>query len=181
MYRSNQPVLQSAYINNDKDAQKRTMSLIVCSFAFMDIIGMLLATGIGLPILRLIRPETVVASYVLLALGAYQFILNFRNCYTSYFSCTNRIPYVKSFLISSILCVGLAFLTMGVFKMGIWGIIFAQIVSQCVYNAWAWSLKAHKEMELSAKETIWLGYIELKKIFTSFLNSRRRRENAQKL
>ena len=51
MYRSNQPVLQSAYINNNKKAQKRTMSLIVFSFASLDVIGIFLATFIGLPIL----------------------------------------------------------------------------------------------------------------------------------
>ncbi len=169
MYRSNQPVLQSAYINNDKPAQKRTMSLIVFSFASMDIIGILLATIIGLPILRLIRPETVVAPYVLLALGAYQFILNFRNCYTSYFSCTNRIPYVKAFLISSLTCIVLALISMGVLNMGMWGIIAAQLISQLLYNAWAWTIKAHREMNLTAKETILLGYEELMKVVKSFL------------
>ena len=170
MYRSNQPVLQSAYINNDKDAQRRTMSLIVFSFSSLDIIGMFLATTIGLPLLRLIRPESVIAPVVLLALGLYHFILNFRNCYTSYFSCTNRIPYVKAFLISSFTCIALAFLAMGVLNMGMWGIIAAQLISQLMYNAWAWTIKAHRELQLSASETVRLGYEEMMKVVNSFIH-----------
>jgi O-antigen/teichoic acid export membrane protein len=175
MYSSNQPVLQSAYINNDKEAQKRTMSLIVFSFAALDIIGMLFVTTVGLPLLKLIRPETVVAPAVLLALGLYHFILNLRNCYTSYFSCTNRIPYVKAFLTSSITCIVLALIAMGALKMGMWGIIAAQLISQLMYNAWAWAVKAHKEMQLSASMTVRLGYEEMMKVVMSLLHIGRKK------
>ena len=174
MYRSNQPVLQSAYINNDKPAQRRTMSLIVFSFASMDILGLLLVAFIGLPLLRLIRPETIVSTAVMLYLGLYQFIINFRNCYTSFFSCTNRIPYVKAFLISSFACVLLALLAMGPFKMGMWGIIAAQLISQCAYNAWAWTLKAHKELQLTAKELVITGFNEMMSILNGFLHKEKR-------
>ena len=173
MYRSNQPVLQSAYISNDKKAQKRTMSLIVFSFTSLDMLGMLTVTIIGLPILRLIRPESVIAPTVLLALGFYHFILNFRNCYTSYFSCTNRIPYVKAFIISSVTCIILAYLSMGELEMGIWGIIASQLISQLMYNAWVWTFKAHKELNLSAYETVYMGYEEMMKVVRSFLHKGR--------
>ena len=151
------------------------MSLIVFSFASMDILGLLLVSFIGLPLLRLIRPETVVTTAVMLSLGLYQFIINFRNCYTSYFSCTNRIPYVKAFLISSLACVGLALLAMGPLKMGMWGIIAAQLISQCAYNAWAWTLKAHKELELTAKELVITGFNEMMSIFKGFLHKKEKR------
>lgn len=167
MYRSNQPILQSAYINNDKEGQRRTMSLIIVSFSILDISGLLFATLIGLPLLRLIRPETVVAPLTLLGLGIYQFVLYFRNCYASYFSCTNRLPYVKAFLISSITGVALSMLTLGVLNMGIWGIIVAQLISQGAYNAWYWTLKAHQEMELSFHDTVYLGFDEIKKVVRS--------------
>lgn len=170
MYSANQPVLQSAYITNDKQKQKKTMSLIVFSYVVLHVLGMLAVIFVGLPILRLIRPETVVAPLVMLGIGFYQFILKFRNCYTSYFSCTNRIPYVGAFLISAIGCVILALITMGVLHWGMWGLIGAQIVCQLAYNAWAWTIKAHKEMELSLKETITLGYSELMDLLKSFLH-----------
>ena len=112
-----------------------------------------------------------------MALGAYHFVLNFRNCYTSYFSCTNRIPYVKAFLISSFTCILLAYISMGILNMGMWGIIAAQLISQLMYNAWAWMIKAHKEMKLTAGETVKMGYEELMKVVKSFLH-RGRKKNA---
>lgn len=169
MYTSNQPVLQSAYVTKDNERMKNTMSLIVFSFVVLDLLGLLAIITVGLPLLRLIRPETVVAPSIMMGIGMYQLILKFRNCYTSYFSCTNRIIYVKAFLISSVACVAFALLSMGVFQMGIWGLIAAQLISQLMYNAWAWTVKAHKEMSLSAKETFCLGYRESFALLRIFL------------
>lgn len=172
MYTTNQPVLQSACINNDTEKQKRTMSLIIVSFTFLNIAGVLFIVTVGLPLLRLIRPEAVVSVSVMLGIGIYQFVLKFRNCYTSYFSCTNRIPYVKAFLLSSVVCVIFAIISMGYFKWGAWGLIGSQLISQGVYNAWAWTRKAHQEMKLSFRETRALGYDELRKIVIDFFSGR---------
>ena len=168
MYTANQPVLQSAYINKDKKRVKSTMALIVISFVMLNVLGLAAAIFIGLPLLRLIKPETVVGSGVMLGVGIYQFILKFRNCYTSYYSCTNRIPYVKAFLVSSALCVLMSIVTLGYFHLGIWGLIGAQLVSQCVYNAWIWPARVHRELELSIMETVVLGWQEIKKIGIGF-------------
>lgn len=160
MYSANQPVLQSAYISADKDKTKRTMSLIVFSYCSLFLVGLLAVVAMGLPILRLIKPATTPSVAVMLGVAAYQFMLKFRNCYTSYFSCTNRIPYAKAFLISSALGVALAagLLALG---WGVWGLIFAQIISQGCYNFWVWSLRAHREMELSFLQTLRYGWEEM--------------------
>lgn len=175
MYTSNQPVLQSAFVTKDKEKMRTTMSMITFSYVVLDILGLIAIIVIGLPLLRLIRPETVVAPSVMLGIGMYQFTLKFRNCYTSYFSCTNRIIYVKAFLISAAACVLFALVSMGVLKLGVWGLIAAQLVSQLMYNAWAWPVKAHREMDLSAKETIAIGYRESMKLLKSFISGKRKK------
>lgn len=163
MYNANHPVLQSAYITNDKEKTRRTMSLIVFSYCGLTIVGLCALLTVGLPLIRLIKPETTPSIAIMTGVAAYQFILKFRNCYTSYFSCTNRIPYVKAFVISSILGVVLAtaLLALG---LGIWGLIWAQIISQGCFNSWYWMLKAHKEMNLNLAQTVQYGWEELKKI-----------------
>ena len=163
LYSANQPVLQSAYVSNDRSLTRRTMSLIVVSYVLLYIVGLLAIVTLGLPILRLIKPSTTPSVSVMLGVGVYQFLLKFRNCYTSYFSCTNRIPYAKAFLISSGLGVVLAvgFLALG---WGIWGLIWAQIVSQGCYNVWIWPVRAHREMDLSVSQTVQFGWAELRKI-----------------
>lgn len=171
MYSANQPVLQSAYINNDQVKVQRTMSLIVFSYFLLNIVGLLAVIAIGLPILRLIKPDVVVSVSMMLGIGFYQFMLKFRNCYTSYFSCTNRIPYVNAFAVSAFLCVILSFISMGVFHWGVWGLIISQVLSQGIFNIWYWPMKAHHEMQLSVKQTIVFGFQECTQIIKSiFVN-----------
>lgn len=172
MYTANQPVLQSAHINNDEEKKKRTMSLIVVSYVVLNIVGLFFIIAIGLPILRLIKPNVVVGAGMMIGIGLYQFVLKFRNCYTSYFSCTNRIPYVKAFVLSALICVFLALISMGIFKLGVWGLILSQLVSQCIYNAWAWAVKAHRELKLSFNCTVKYGFEEMKIIFVSVVKNK---------
>lgn len=171
MYTANQPVLQSAYILNDRQTMKRTMSLIVVSYMGLYVLGMAAVAMVGLPILRLLKPDTTPTVTVMLGVGFYQFMLKFRNCYTSYFSCTNRIPYVWAFLISAVVGVTMAAFTLWR-GFGIWGLIGAQIISQIVYNFWYWAVKAHREMELSVCDTVKYGWDEIKKIVCGFFKRR---------
>lgn len=172
LYSANQPVLQAAYISNNKGQTKRTMSLIVISYVLVFFICMSAAVIIGIPIIKIIKPDINLTAKLLLGTGLYQFILKLRNCYTSYFSCTNRILYAKSFIISSLLCVILAFFNTKVFGWGVGGLIIAQLISQCIYNAWYWLYKAHQEMELSFIEMIILGLDEIKKILNNFFQDK---------
>lgn len=167
LYIANQPVLQSAYITRDKSLMKRIMSLIIVSFTGIYIIGFVSVVVIGLPVLSLIKSETTPSVSVMLGVGVYQFFLMFRNCYTSYFSCTNRIIYARAFIVSSVICIILAW---GMLKLGwgIWGLILAQIISQSVYNIWHWPIAVHEELQLGIRETVCCGWIELKKIFYIF-------------
>ncbi len=160
LYNAYQPELQSAYISANKEKLRKTMAMIIMSFSYMFLIGMVAVCTIGLPVLRLIKPGAVVSIPVLIGLGFYQYILKFRNCYTSYFSCTNRIVYMNGFITSAILCVFLSFIAIGYLNLGIWGLIFAQIVSQAVYNLWKWPYTASKEMSLNFVSTIQEGTIE---------------------
>lgn len=148
LYSTYQPALQAAYVKNDTEKIRNTMSLIVVMYILIFVAGLIGAITIGLPILHIIKPEMTLSVPILLGLSLYQFILKFRNCYTSYFSCTNRICYVSSFIFASILCVILSLLFIKYANMGIWGMIIAQIISQAVYNMWAWPLKVHKEIQL---------------------------------
>ena len=153
------------------------MSLIVISFILVYVVGLIAIIFLGLPILRLIKPDTIPRALTMLGVGVYQFVLQFRNIYTSYFSCTNRILYVKSFILSSVLCV-LLVLGMLYVGCGVWGLIFAQIISQLVYNVWHWPVLAHHEMELSVKELLSLGCKEIRRIIMELIKGFARNQRA---
>ena len=164
LYTTYQPQIQNAYFNRNLQRLQNTMSIIVVTFILLFIIVMLLTFSIGIPILKLIKPEAIISGKLLLGLCLYQFILKFRNCYTSYFSCTNRIPYLKAFVLTSALSIALSITLLEYFNTGLWGLIIAQIVSQLIYNSWYWMYKAHNELKLTFIELVLLGIKNLKKV-----------------
>lgn len=157
MYSTYQPALQVAYVNNDKIRMRTTMATIVVMYVLIFLEGLILVILAGIPLLSLIKPEMTISITLLLAVSMNQFILKFRNCFTSYFSCTNRIIYTKAFVFSALLCLFLSFFFMGVLHYGVWGLVAAQVVSQTIYNLWYWPYKANKELNLSFCSTVNIG------------------------
>lgn len=162
MYNTYQPVMQSAYIIGDKKEIRKCMSIVSVTYIGLYMFGTIIMITVGIPILGIIKPESVISIPVFLGVALYQFLLKFRNCYTSYFACTNRVIYVKAFVISAVGCVLLEFVCMGWLKQGVWGLITAQIISQVVYNVWYWPLKAHKEMGLDIREMMVIGCTQIR-------------------
>ena len=174
LYTAYQPTLQEAYVTQNKNKMQKSMSVIITSYLFLFILGTIGVLVVGVPFLRIIKPNYSISVSVLLGLCVFQFMMKFRNCYTSYFSCTNRINYLNAFVISSILTVILSFLFTGAMKLGLWGLIIAQIVSQAVYNFWHWPCLAHRELEMSFFQLLRMGTHELKGTLKNYI---RRKEN----
>lgn len=160
-YMASQPQLQSAYITHDVEKTRETMSVIVVSLVVLFILGVITVVTIFLPLLRMVKPDAIVSVPILLGLCVYHLILQFRNCYTSYFSCSNRILYMKSFIMSALLCIILSIVFTGCLHCGVWGLIGAQILSQLIYNVWHWPILAHREMQLSAIDMFKVGNNQL--------------------
>lgn len=161
LYLAYQPQLQAAYINSDTIKIQRTMSFVVISFILLFVSCSIFVSLFIVPLLRQLKPEAIVSIPVLLGLCACQFTIKFKDLYCSYFSCTNRIPYLKAFLLSSILCIILSVTFLGYFHFGIWGLITAQLVSQLIYNAWYWPRKAHREIGVGLYSMIKKGCVVL--------------------
>lgn len=161
LYTTYQPMLQSAYVNRDNRRQKKCMSIIVVSYVLIFGIGIIGVIAVGIPILKILKPTYVINISVLLCIAAYQFILKLRNCYTSFISTTNRITYWKSFLCSALVCVTMSCVLSGKFKMGVWGLVYAQLFSQLIYNVWYWPYVVHKELKMSFYETLQIGTREI--------------------
>ena len=162
LYTTYQPSLSNAFVNKDIDKLRQSMSIIVVSFIVLFVIGLLGTIVVGLPLLTLIKPTAVISIPVLLGISANSFTVKFRNCYSSYFSASNRLLYVPAFVYASLGCVVLSFIFIGPFGWGVWGLIAAQLISQWCYNAWYWPYKAHKEMGITLVEMFPICYTNLK-------------------
>lgn len=61
LYNTYQPELQVAYVVNDKNRMRKTMSMIVVSFVYLFILGTAAFCVMGVPLLRIIKPSVVVS------------------------------------------------------------------------------------------------------------------------
>ena len=146
LYTAKQPEIQNAYITSDMARIRSIMKYVVGTFAALFILGVIGFIIVGMPLLKLVKPSAVVSVSVFLGISLYNMMLGFRDCYASYFSCTNRILYLKAYIISAISGVILSLITMGIFNLGVWGLICSQIISQLCFNVWYWPMKAIREM-----------------------------------
>lgn len=177
LYVSYQPTLQEAYINRDGDKMRRTMAIIVSSYIYLFIIGVVGTVLVGIPFLKFIKPGVKISIPIILGMSLFQFMIKLRNCYTSYFSCTNRIIYMKAFLLSSILTIIFAIILLDRFGLGMWGMIIAQILSQALYNSWHWQALAHKELEFSFPAMMSMGNADIKNMVGHMLDKIKERGN----
>ena len=143
-----QPMMQSSWIKKNMNTIRIIMSRILVVYILSYMIGVLGVLFLGIPILHFIKPELIIPIPLLLGLFLSMFILKFRDCFTTYMSCSNRLIYMKAFLISSVLCVIFSLILMHFFHMKAWGLVFGQILSQLVFNAWYWPYKANNELHL---------------------------------
>ena len=146
LYTAKQPEIQNAYIMSDRAKIQSIMKYVVITFLALFVTGVAGFILVGRPLLKLVKPDAVVSVPVFLGIALYNIMLGFRDCYASYFSCTNRILYLKAYIISAISGVTLSFIAMGIFDLGVWGLIMSQIISQLSYNVWYWPLRAIREM-----------------------------------
>lgn len=148
LYNTYQPAFQNAYITKDYSRLRELFSLSVTLFILIYWLGMIGLWIVGVPLLNMIKQDFAISNVVLWGAGLMQFVIYHRNYYTSCFSCTNRILYVKSFICSSVVGLGLSVLLMRYFNCGIEGLIGGTLISQLMYNGWYWVYKAHREMRL---------------------------------
>ena len=160
-YTSYQPTLQSSRANNDFEGQKRTVSIMISSFVYLFIMGTVFMIVAIVPLVKIIKPSYVIGTGLLLLVSFLYFVTRIRDCFCAYFAATNRLIYTKMFIISSVLCVVLAWVFSSVFKWGLVGLILAQIGSQVVYNFWYWPYKANQELHLTLKRIFVNAPVEL--------------------
>lgn len=163
------PVLQSAFVNENKEKAKQTQCMCVSGYVITFTVGIIFMAVIGIPILKQIKPDFEINIWLYIGLAIYQFLISFRNCYAAYLSCTNRLWYWKSYIISSIICLGCEIMLFRFTRLNMWSIVIASIFSEIIYNSWHWMNLVNKELKLSIKDYL----AGTKEFFYLFLGRRK--------
>lgn len=161
-YGTYQPVLQEAYLKRDKEKSKRIMSTAIAVFTVIFWVGCLCIILIGIPILNLINHGENIDKLVLLFMGFYTFLYQNNSLFASFISNSNRIPYVKAYLISGLIMVFLSVTLLKFTSLGIWGLMLSQAFVQLCYNNWKWPRVVMMELNTTPLYMIKMGFKEIK-------------------
>lgn len=160
LYTAYQPELQAAQVSKDINKLKRLMSTAMFVYTILFIIGLIAFISIGIPILNIIKPDTVINIKLIIMVAIYQFLLTQHTYYASYISNSNYVPYVKPFLASSIIGTVFTVILIKVFDCGMWGLVIAPLIVQILYNNWNWPYRVLKSLNINLFEMLVIGYNE---------------------
>jgi len=156
------PALQSAYINQDKITQRKLVAKGISLFYILYSIGVIAVILIGFPLIQLLGLDMAYNIPIFLGLSLYTFLWTQQVLFAAFISNTNRILYMKSFLVSSVFGTIASLLLMGYFGMGLWGLIIGPGVIQLAYNNWKWVHFFTRELDITLFELLRNGIADWK-------------------
>lgn len=157
IFNSFQPSMQSSYVSNDKANLVKKYSLSITYYIFSYFIISLLVFLIGIPILRIIRPSYIINKKFLFLMLVNYFFTQYHSLNASFISNTNKIPYLKSYLISSVSIILILILLLNCSSYGLWAIPITQFIIQSCYNNWKWPRESLKMLDISFKRALNYG------------------------
>ena len=132
------PAMQAAYAGRDLEGQRRYASTGIAAYWGLIVFGTAGVSFVILPLLPVIKPTVEVDPALFLGLCIYLSLFQQHGIFCNYIISMNEIPYMRAFLLSSIMGTVLVSLFCGLFGMGAWGIVLGQALTQIAYNNWKW-------------------------------------------
>ena len=151
------PSFQSLYINNNIEQTKKMLSSSMVIYTVLYWLGFVVLMCVGIPFIKWIKPSAILESSIIATVFVYEFLYKRHSYYASYISCTNSIPYVTSYIISSIGGLALSIILIRAFDLEIWGLILGQLIIQLAYNNWKWPQYVRNMLGISEFEFIKTG------------------------
>lgn len=165
IHNAHTPVFQRAYITGDEKTARETQAFCIFIYAIVFILGILALITVGIPILGVFKPDAKVDRLIIAGYAVYQFMLSYRNCYGAYLSCTNRVWYWKSYIITSFVVVLTYTILLYNFGSNVWYIIVISVLGESIYNFRKWPGLVNKELNMKAKDIVNLGVARIGSFF----------------
>lgn len=136
--KSHLPMFQSAYASGDKDLLRRIVERSISAYWILFFVGVAGVAIVVMPMLPLFKPGISYDLPLLIGLSVYLGLWNQHSLFCNFIVCTNRIPYVVGYVVSSFIGIFLTLLLVGYAEMGVWGLVLGSALPQAVYNNWKW-------------------------------------------
>lgn len=155
------PMLTDLKVSNDKDKEIKLLSKAVTVYWLLYWCGVLGMSVIGMPLLRLLKPNTVIPLGMFLFVGLYMFLERNHSLFCNYISLSNTIPYVQAGVYSGLITVVTLFVAASVFHADIYALMFIQFFIQLSYNNWKWPYVVLKSIKINLFTMFKIGVKEI--------------------
>lgn len=149
LYVASEPSLQDAMASKDIERVRSVMGVSVSATIWVSVLIGGLAVLLAPPFVELVKSGYSISRLLLFELCAYQVLLKVRDCYATYFSASNRVPYVWSYCLSAILGIAFSAFALWFTKGNVHVFVMVQALPQLAWNVWIWPFRAHREMGVS--------------------------------
>lgn len=156
------PSLQAAFAAGDEVRERR---LVAKSSAIYLVLFFICGAGVCLvvmPFVILIKPSYSLPMPMLVLLLVHYLFWKQSTNFAAFISNRNEVPYVKAFIVSSVVGTALSAM-LCVVGFGPWGLIAGQMVSQMVFNNWYWVLYVCRWFDIGYCSLLREGFKQLRK------------------
>lgn len=167
IYQIHVPVLTNAKVLNDIKCQQRKYSLSVVGFFLVSIFGTVFCVTLLDDIVALLGSNTVFNSMLFLGVALYYIPEKNYAISAGYVAIGNELPFVKSLVLTSVARIFLLLINIYIFKLGLWGIVLAGVISNYSYIVWKWPSVAMNQLDLTIIDLVKIGCKELYNICMS--------------
>ena len=152
------PAFQGAFARGERGKMRDMLDRGLSIYYVGTLVGTIGVAVCLLPLIPFIKPGYSVSIPYFLAMTAYNFFASQYSIFCNLIVNTNRIPYVWSYLISSVAAIALSCVLAAWFGLGMWGILLGQVVAQAAYNFWKWPKLMLDELETSLAGSLARGF-----------------------
>lgn len=160
------PVLINLRIKNEINRLKNIFSFTILTQWVFSLILLVLFITFGPLLLSLVGSNSTLLPLPNLLLLSFIYFLEWNHStFSGYIALTNRVPFLKSSLISGLLIITLSLFLIIFIERNIIFIILSQGLIQLLYNNWKWPLVVLNELKLSIIEITYRGTEEFISFF----------------
>ncbi len=171
-YQTTIPELTQLRQYDQRDMCKKRLSMSLCIAWGIFLGGTLICAFSGECLLNLIHSQTKFNLLIFLIVAYYSFGEMNYSMYASFISLGNRLPFVPSVVITSVITVALSFVSVYL-HLGIWGLLLVRAITESAYIFWKWPGEVHQEMALNPWRIIKIGTAEIWAVLVRKIYKRR--------
>ena len=116
-------------------------------FCFIAVVGGISIVLLGDWALNLVKSQTqLLATLPLIGITIFSLLDGHQIIATNILLASNKVPFLKSSLITGIVSILMIIIFLYIFKLGIWALILGPGIIQILYQDWKWPLSVYQQM-----------------------------------